>query len=141
LDTDENFLKAVNSMKRGKKHEDDFDREFNQLRITNPKAKKKKDKDPEPIIEDAVGTATTTVDDAAVSRPWEAIDDFGDVGLRGNFMVVVQMDVERGSVKPTLTARNQDDSKVEWVGKPNFKKFKKMVRIAALLCFIGKRAH
>ncbi|KAH9160697.1 hypothetical protein EDB89DRAFT_1914535 [Lactarius sanguifluus] len=44
LDTDENFLKAVNSMKRGKKHEDDFDREFNQLRITNPKAKKKQDK-------------------------------------------------------------------------------------------------
>jgi hypothetical protein len=113
-------------MKRGKKHEDDFDREFNQLRITNPKAKKKKDKDPEPITEDVVGTATTAVDDAAVSRPWEAIDDFGDVGLRGNFMVVVQMDVERGSVKPTLTARNQDDSNVEWVGKPNFKKFKKM---------------
>jgi hypothetical protein len=141
LDTDENFLKAVNSMKRGKKHEDDFDREFNQLRITNPKAKKKKDKDPEPITEDVVGTATTAVDDAAVSRPWEAIDDFGDVGLRGNFMVVVQMDVERGSVKPTLTARNQDDSNVEWVGKPNFKKFKKMVRIAALLYFIGKRAH
>lgn len=142
LDTDENFLKAVNSMKRGKKHEDNFDREFNQLRITNPKAKKKKDKDQDPITEDAVGTATTAVDDAAVSRPWEAIDDFGDVGLRGNFMIVVDMDVERGSVKPMLTARNQDDATVEWVGKPNFKKFKKMVRIAAFFCYIslGKRA-
>ena len=130
LDTDENFLKAVNSTKRGKKQEDDFDREFNQLRITNPKAKKKNGKDHEPITEDPVGTATTAVDDPAVSRPWEAIDDFGDVGLRGNFMVVVEMDVERGTARSMLTARNQDDSKVEWVGKPNFKKFKKMVRIA-----------
>ena len=130
LDTDENFLKAVNSTKRGKKHEDDFDREFNQLRITNPKAKKKNGKDQEPIIEDPVGTATTAVDDPAVSRPWESIDDFGDVGIRGNFMVVVEMDVERGTARSMLTARNQDDSKVEWVGKPNFKKFKKMVRIA-----------
>ncbi|KAF8256563.1 hypothetical protein EI94DRAFT_1821969 [Lactarius quietus] len=41
-------------MKRGKKHEDEFDREFNQLRITNPKAKKKKDKDPDPVTEDVV---------------------------------------------------------------------------------------
>ena len=130
LDTDENFLKAVNSTKRGKKQEDDFDREFNQLRITNPKAKKKNGKDHEPITDDPVGTATTAVDDPAVSRPWEAIDDFGDVGLRGNFMVVVEMDVERGTARSTLTARNQEDSKVEWVGKPNFKKFKKLVRIA-----------
>ncbi|KAF8256858.1 hypothetical protein EI94DRAFT_1762374 [Lactarius quietus] len=104
LDTDENFLKAVNSMKRGKKHEDEFDREFNQLRITNPKAKKKKDK--------------------TQTQPWESIDDFGDVGLRGNFMVVVEMDVLRGSAKPALTARNRDDGNSEWVGKPNFKKFK-----------------
>jgi hypothetical protein len=131
LDTDENFLKAVNSMKRGKKQEDDFDREFNQLRITNPKAKKKKqDQEQDPIVEDAVGTATTTSDDAAAfSRPWDGIDDFGDVGLRGNFMVVVEMeDVRRGSAKPALTARNRDDANSsEWVGKPNFKKFK-MVR-------------
>ncbi|KAI9455675.1 hypothetical protein BJY52DRAFT_1151531 [Lactarius psammicola] len=124
LDTDENFLKAVNSMKRGKKHEDDFDREFNQLRITNPKAKKKQDKDQ---TQDAVvGTATIGGDDAATtSRPWESIDDFGDVGLRGNFMVVVEMDVQRGSARSTLTARNQNDANSEWVGRPNFKKFKK----------------
>jgi len=136
LDTDEDFLKAVNSMKRGKKHEDDFDREFNQLRITNPKAKKKQDKDQKPkqITEDAVGTATTSDDAAATSRPWDAIDDFGDVGLRGNFMVVVEMDVQRGSVRSTLTARNQDAANSEWVGRPNFKKFKK-VRIAAFIPF------
>ncbi|KAH9018546.1 hypothetical protein EDB84DRAFT_1403831 [Lactarius hengduanensis] len=122
LDTDENFLRAVNSMKRGKKHEDEFDREFNQLRITNPKAKKKQDKDQ---IEDAVVTATTGDDGAATSRPWDAVDDFGDVGLRGNFMVVVEMDVRRGSVRSTLAARNQDEVKSEWVSRSNFKKFKK----------------
>lgn len=122
LDTDENFLRAVNSMKRGKKHEDEFDREFNQLRITNPKAKKKQDKDQ---IEDAVVTATTGDDGAATSRPWDTIDDFGDVGLRGNFMVVVEMDVQRGSVRSTLAARNQDEVKSEWVSRSNFKKFKK----------------
>ncbi|KAH9025233.1 hypothetical protein EDB85DRAFT_1984556 [Lactarius pseudohatsudake] len=104
-----NFLRAVNSMKRGKKHEDEFDREFNQLRITNPKAKKKQDKDQ---IEDAVVTATTGDDGAATSRPWDAVDDFGDVGLRGNFMVVVEMDVQRGSVRSTLAARNQDESQI-----------------------------
>lgn len=135
LDTDENFLKAVNSMKRGKKHEDEFDREFNQLRITNPKAKKKQDKDQKQVTEDPVAGTATTSDAAATSRPWDGIDDFGDVGLRGNFMVVVEMDVRRGSVKPT---RNQDDSNSEWVGRPNFKKFKQ-VRIAALMafCFIS----
>ncbi|KAH9051249.1 hypothetical protein EDB87DRAFT_982176 [Lactarius vividus] len=122
LDTDENFLKAVNSTKRGKKHEDDFDREFNQLRITNPKAKKKQDKDQ---IEDAVVPAITGDDGAATSRPWDAIDDFGDVGLRGNFMVVVEMDIQRGSVRPTLAVRTQDAAKSEWVGRSNFKKFKK----------------
>jgi hypothetical protein len=125
LDTDETFLKAVNSMKRGKKHEDDFDREFNQLRITNPKAKKKqdKDKDKDQITEDAVRTATIG-DATAVDRPWDAIDDFGDVGLRGNFMVVVEMDILRSSARSTLTARSQNAANSEWVGRPNFKKFK-----------------
>ena len=127
LDTDENFLRAVNSMKRGKKHEDEFDREFNQLRITNPKAKKKQDRDK--ISEDVIDTATTA-DAAAVSRPWDAIDDFGDVGLRGNFMVVVEMDVHRSSARSVLTARSQDSANIEWAGRPNFKKFK-LVRIAA----------
>src|SRR6266404_3494106 len=120
LDTDENFLKAVNSMKRGKKHEDEFDREFNQLRITNPKAKKKQEK----------GTNVDAVSgDAAaheVSRPWDSIDDFGDVGLRGNFMVVVEMDVQRDSVGSMLKERNKDDANPEWAGRPNFKKFKKV---------------
>jgi len=98
LDTDENFLRAVNSTKRGKKLEDDFDREFNLLRIAKPKQKL-----------DGTGTGTTTDTATAAARapevdvaPWDAIDDFGDVGIRGNFIVVVEMDIERGgSARPS----------------------------------------
>jgi hypothetical protein len=124
LDTDENFLKAVNSMKRGKKHEDDFDREFNQLRITKPRN----------VNVDTIDSGTTakSVHEPVVA-PWDAIDDFGDAGIRGNFMVVVEMDVQRGaSVRPALTARDNDAAHPEWTGRPNFKKFK-TVRISFTL--------
>jgi hypothetical protein len=116
LDTDENFLKAVNSMKRGKKHEDNFDREFNQLRITKPRN----------VNVDTIGSGTTVqgVPEAVVA-PWDTIDDFGDIGIRGNFMVVVEMDIQRGaSAKSAPPARDNDIAHSEWIGKPNFKKFK-----------------
>jgi hypothetical protein len=116
LDTDENFLKAVNSMKRGKKHEDNFDREFNQLRITKPRN----------VNVDTIGSGTTDKGiPEAVVAPWDTIDDFGDIGIRGNFMVVVEMDIHRGaSAKSAPSARNDDVAHPEWIGKPNFKKFK-----------------
>lgn len=113
LDTDENFLKAVNSMKRGKKHEDNFDREFNQLRITKPRN----------VNVDATGPGTD-VPETAVA-PWDTIDDFGDTGIRGNFMIVVEMDIQRGaSAKFAPPARNDDVTRPQWIGRPNFKKFK-----------------
>jgi hypothetical protein len=118
LDTDENFLKAVNSMKRGKKHEDDFDREFNQLRITKPKKV-----DPAAAAAAAATTTTKGIPEAAAA-PWDAIDDFGDVGIRGNFMVVVEMDIQRGSAKPAPLARTDNAAHPEWAGRLNFKKFK-----------------
>jgi hypothetical protein len=115
LDTDESFLKAVNSMKRGKKHEDDFDREFNQLRITKPKK----------VDTAATAAATTTkAVPEAVAAPWDAIDDFGDVGIRGNFMVVVEMDIQRGTAKPAPLTRTENTAHPEWTGRLNFKKFK-----------------
>lgn len=115
LDTDENFLKAVNSTKRGKKHEDDFDREFNQLRITKPRN----------VNVDTAGSGTTAkgVPEAVVA-PWDTIDDFGDIGIRGNFMVVVEMDIQRGASAKSAPARNNDVAHSEWIDKPNFKKFK-----------------
>jgi hypothetical protein len=116
LDTDENFLKAVNSMKRGKKQEDNFDREFNQLRITKPRN----------VNVDTINSGTTVKGvPEAVAAPWDTIDDFGDIGIRGNFMVVVEMDIQRGaSRKSAPPARNNDVANPEWIGKPNFKKFK-----------------
>jgi len=120
LDTDENFLRAVNSTKRGKKREDEFDREFNQLRITKPKKT-------EGLDSAATATAHATgASEAVAVAPWDAIDDFGDVGIRGNFMVVVEMDIERGgNAKPVPPARiNDDGTHPEWIVRPNFKKFK-----------------
>jgi hypothetical protein len=129
LDTDETFLRAVNSTKRGKKLEDDFDREFNLLRITKPKKA------------DGVGAATVAagapagVPDVAVA-PWDAIDDFGDVGIRGNFMVVVEMDIERGSAKPSQLAHTDSDTThPEWISRPNFKKFKKVRFVSPFFSF------
>jgi hypothetical protein len=124
LDTDENFLKAVNSMKRGKKQEDNFDREFNQLRITKPRN----------VNVDTTGPDTNVkgVPEVVVA-PWDAIDDFGDIGIRGNFMVVVDMDIQRGaSAKSAPSARNNDVVKPEWMGKSNFKKFKTVESFFAL---------
>ena len=119
LDTDENFLKAVNSTKRGKKLEDDFDREFNLLRIVKPNKK---------VVGVGAATGTTTAafggaPDVVVA-PWDAIDDFGDVGIRGNFMVVVEMNIERGSARPSQSAHTNGTTRPEWAGRPNFKKFK-----------------
>ena len=101
-DKDEAFLKALASTKRGKKHEDAFDREFNNLRISKP------DADREQQIAE-----------------WDVLADFGDdTHVRGNFMVIVEMDV------PEHRANSRDAShepeRAEWRGKPDFKAFKKV---------------
>lgn len=98
-DTDDAFLKAIASTKRGKKTEDEFDREFNNLRISKPELARR---DPE---------------------EWDLLSEFGDdSGLRGNFMVIVQMDVCMRS--GSSTALKEKEVNREWDGKPNFKKFK-----------------
>ncbi|EKM57885.1 uncharacterized protein PHACADRAFT_206756 [Phanerochaete carnosa HHB-10118-sp] len=103
-DTDEAFLKAVASTKRGKKHEDDFDREFNKLRISKPEVQRV---DPE--------------------EQWKVLDDFGDDNdVRGNFMVVVEMDLIRKDRREGRSGIVTDGSgRRDWEGRPNFKKFKK----------------
>ncbi|KAJ3712490.1 hypothetical protein C8R42DRAFT_615611 [Lentinula raphanica] len=101
-DTDPTFLKAVASTKRGKKTEDDFDREFNKLKISRPELDKGKE-NPE--------------------DEWAILDDFkDDQNIRGNFMVIVEMDVYKdlSSDKRVNAVRHP-----EWDGQPNFKKFKK----------------
>ena len=99
-DTDAAFLKAVASTKRGKKMEDEFDREFNKLKISKP-----------------------DVQNHEHEKEWAVLDDFEDRGIRGNFMVVVEMDVyskENGQRRTRVNTAT-----VEWQDRPNFKKFKK----------------
>lgn len=105
-DKDENFLKAVASTKRGRKQEDDYDREFNNLKITKP------DLERDRIIED-----------------WDTLKEFDDAqDLRGNFMVVVEMDVYKQS-DATRQIPKTTSVRADWEGRPDFKKFKKV-------CFI-----
>ncbi|KAJ7189850.1 proline-rich protein, partial [Mycena pura] len=102
-DTDSVFLKAIASTKRGKKAEDDFDRDFNNLKITK------------------TGLRADEVD----NRPaWELLEDFGDeTNLRGNFMVIQDLDVFKVATGgPRKRAVGSDP---RWDGKPDFKKFKK----------------
>jgi hypothetical protein len=101
-DTDDAFLKAIASTKRGKKNEDEFDREFNKLKITKPELGRH---EPE--------------------EEWNVLADFGnDSGLRGNFMVIVEIDpYERSACSSGVKAKSVN---CEWDQKPNFKKFKKV---------------
>ncbi|KAF9221049.1 hypothetical protein BS17DRAFT_785815 [Gyrodon lividus] len=98
VDTDQAFLTALASKKRGKKAEDEFDREFNNLRISKPDVQREEEE-----------------------RTWELLGDFdADVrNVRGNFMVVIDMDVFRDSPRHTTAALCSYD------GRPNYKKFKK----------------
>lgn len=102
-DTDVAFLKAIASTKRGKKTEDNFDREFNKLKISKPELDRR---DPE--------------------EEWGVLADFGDdSGLRGNFMVIVEMDVSHDKLCDA-SALSERLINRQWDGKPNFKKFKKV---------------
>lgn len=99
LDTDIAFLKAVASTKKGKKAEDSFDREFNKLKISKPDVQRDEQE-----------------------KEWAVLDDFEeDRNIRGNFMVVLEMDVHsKGQERQNCPMRT------EWQERPNFKKFKKV---------------
>lgn len=100
VDKDEAFLTAVASKKRGKKTEDEFDREFNKLRISKPDLQREDDQ-----------------------QAWEVLGDFDDIpNIRGNFMVVMDLDVFRDSNSRRETATND----AAFMNRPNFKKFKKV---------------
>ncbi|KAK0187103.1 proline-rich protein [Armillaria mellea] len=98
-DTDDAFLKAIASTKRGKKNEDEFDREFNKLKISKPELNKENPED-----------------------EWKVLEQFGDDDhVRGNFMMIVTMEVTGKHGGRT----RQTETNLEWQGKPDFKKFKK----------------
>lgn len=97
-DQDHEFLKAIASTKKGKKAEDEFDREFNKLKISKPALERD---DPE--------------------DEWAVLAQFGDeTNLRGNFMVIVEMPAYNRN-------RRRGVANPEWNEQPNFKKFKKKI--------------
>ncbi|KAH7886651.1 hypothetical protein F5I97DRAFT_2058933 [Phlebopus sp. FC_14] len=99
VDTDQAFLTALASKKKGKRTEDDFDREFNNLRISKPDLRRQEEE-----------------------RAWEVLEDFGnDVrNIRGNFMVILETDIYKDSHH-----RHSTTHMSTYDGRPNFKKFKK----------------
>lgn len=113
-DTDVAFLTAVASTKKGKRTEDDFDREFNNLRISKPKS---------------VGQNLQRREEE--EEEWKGFTDFGDdTGLRGNFMVVLEMDVYK-KTKSSHVSQGAGGSQErvlsdKWKDQPNFKKFQKV---------------
>lgn len=105
-DTDAAFLKALASTKRGKRTEDNFDREFNQLKISKPEIER----------EDA-------------QDQYALLAEFGDdANIRGNFMVVVELDVLQQNKRTHSSYAGQ------WKGKPNFKRFKKVFSLCLYPC-------
>ena len=112
-DTDAAFLKAIASTKRGKKTEDSFDREFNKLKISKPDLGREEQE-----------------------KEWAVLDDFGDEGnVRGNFMVVMEMEVCRKEGE--TREKRAGDMNLEWHTRPNFKKFKKVRRRRLCIVAIG----
>lgn len=105
-DQDRHFLQALASRTKTRSKEDDFDREFNQLRIAVPD--KNKAENDRLRKEMAV---------------WNELEH--DPNVRGNFMVVEYCDVFRPTGSSRAKAFNE-----AWTGQPNFKKFKKVCPLA-----------
>lgn len=108
VDTDPTFLTALASKKGKKTAEDNFDREFNKLRISKPDIHREEEE-----------------------QAWEILGDFDTEArnIRGNFMVVIDLEVFRrnsGHGNTSVARRTYD-------GRPNFKKFKK-VHVSNVYC-------
>jgi hypothetical protein len=111
---DTEFLQAVTKARKGAKALDDFDQEFNALKIAKPKK-----------------NGATKVYGAGLfdpSRIYNSVLDL-DTDVTGNFIKIERVNLFRKDKKQDR-AVNQD-----WAGRPNFKKFKK-VRALGLLCLV-----
>ena len=106
-DRDENFLKALASTRKGKKKEDQYDRDFNELRVAKPT---------QAHLKAAVGVEEDL-------EAWNSIEK--DMDIRGNFMVVMQEIEPRVPREPEEVGTSRA-GRPGWVGRPDFKKFKKV---------------
>lgn len=101
-DTDKRFLTALASMKKGRKNEDTFDREFNNLRISKP-----------------------DIEREAIEQEWDLLDGLDDErNVRGNFMLVMELAVHKKGGTGGTGALGVN--RIDWEGKANFKKFRKV---------------
>ncbi|KDQ22694.1 hypothetical protein PLEOSDRAFT_163587 [Pleurotus ostreatus PC15] len=99
LDQDVAFLKAVASAANQPDADIELDEDFRQLRVAE---------------EDRENEA----------KAWAVLEEFGDDShLRGNFMVVVEMDLYRKDLSKRRA--EAEAASARWQGVPNFKKFKK----------------
>ncbi|KAJ7585098.1 hypothetical protein C8J56DRAFT_1166276 [Mycena floridula] len=91
----------------GKKTEDEFDREFNKLKISKP-------------------------DLRTEDEDWAMLDDFGqEKNLRGNFMMLVEFDVYKDLENRRKGKENHENHvHPEWDGVPNYKKFRKTINVS-----------
>jgi len=106
-DRDENFLKALASTKKGKKKEDQYDRDFNELRVAKPT---------QAHLKAAVGVEEDL-------EAWNAIEK--DMDIRGNFMVVMQ-EIELRAPRDPEEVAVRCEGRLEWAGRQDFKKFKRV---------------
>ncbi|EPQ31789.1 uncharacterized protein PFL1_01121 [Pseudozyma flocculosa PF-1] len=118
-DTEPEFLQALNTQKSRRKKMDEFDDEFNQLKITKPTTSRGRNA--------AQPAAQRQADKFQVDEDFEAFKKLAEeelrIDVRGNF---VQVDFV-----PLAVRRVRDDGgsgegspRPEWQGVPNFKKFK-----------------
>lgn len=106
VDKDESFLKALASKGKGKKKEDLFDREFNELKLSKP--------------------VQVPNQEELEMQAWDELPK--DMNLRGNFMVCVPSILPRD---PTQINRRIEGNP-EWIGRPDFKKFRKVRTLNAM---------
>lgn len=106
-DQDENFLKALASTKKGKRREDQYDRDFNELHVAKPT---------QAHMQAAVGIEEDL-------EAWNAIEK--DMDIRGNFLVVMQ-EIEPRVPREPEEVGTRRSGRPDWVGRPDFKKFKKV---------------
>lgn len=109
-DTAPEFLQALASKKKGKRKEDAFDREFNNLRITKPRN----------------GVAEDLEQERARVEEMEVWDEIAkDMNITGNFMVIIESDdILRKD------GGRKESAPIPDAGVPNFKRFKKVCSLA-----------
>lgn len=114
-DTDTKFLQAMATSKRSKKGLDQFDKEFNLLRIAKPAR-----------VTGHHGKIIADADDPEY-RAWEQMgpSDF-DINAAGNFVQIdfVPLVYHRSEEGIQDRARRQSELQGKWQGMPNFKKFR-----------------